>query len=411
MPETSDNRGPGNLQSTHPVQEAQPESIVRRTLDEPAVRTLLDGTAVESRLPRLEHSTGELTRSRQTSALERQAKADRVKAAEDALLGYPAESAQLADVLENFLRLCMAGRMPSEALRHAGRDARPALRTFMEEVAVRAASGMGIAEALEACSSNLPPLLVPALRAWKRNGQRDADLRILTREMRRLGELQQRNTFFQIQSFMERAAKRERKAMGTASTFVARKQVNASRGGVANRSRSAMRWTDLFVSLWRCNVPISEALEASADGCCNNYYRHVLYRAAERTREGVPLSACLAETKLLPLGLIDRLRTGEASGRLDETLEEFARVMEGDAKELGGQHLFMRRILPAILAASAALVFLVGAAFGHPEIGLIGAVIFLPVAFAAWEIVFKQSVSGEPKLGISKREPKGFTKE
>ena len=194
--------------------------------------------------------------------------------------------------------------------------------------------------------------------------------------------------------------------MSAPSTLVAQKRANASRGGIANRSRATMRWTDLFVSLWRCSVPISEALEAAGDGCGNNFYRQLLYRAAERTREGVLLSTCLAETHLLPGGLIDRLRTGEVSGRLDETLEEFARVMEGDAKELGSQHLFMRRILPCLLICSTVIIFMFGAAFGHPEVGLIAALIFVPIAFAAWELVFKQSVAGEPSLGIGKRERK-----
>jgi len=433
MPDASDNRGPGNLQTTpQSVREAAHAPVVRRTLEEPAARSLSERTAAGSRATHLERSPGEITPVRQVSARERQAKIDQSQAVQDALFGYPVESAQLADVLENFSRLCMAGWMPPEALRHAGRDSRPALRRLIEEAAVRAASGMSLADALTSCSSNLPPLLAPALRAWERNGQRDADLRILTREMRRLGELQQRNTFFQIQSFMERAAKRERQSMGLPTSrnrlpspaersegiqregrgvrANSQRRINASRGGIANRSRATMRWTDLFVSLWRCNVPISEALEAAGEGCGNNYYCHVLTRAAERTREGVPLSECLAETRLLSAGLIDRLRTGEASGRMDETLEEFARIMEGDAKELGGQHLFMRRILPVILIVSAMVIFAYCTSLaGNPGICLIGALIFLPVAFAAWELVFKQTVAGEPKLGIGKREPKGWT--
>ena len=168
-----------------------------------------------------------------------------------------------------------------------------------------------------------------------------------------------------------------------------------------------MRWTDLFVSLWRCNVPISEALEAAADGCGNNHHRKVLNRAAERAREGFPLSICLAETRLLPVGLIDRLRTGEASGRLDETLEEYGRILEGDARELGMQSWVMRRLLPVIIAISAVVVYVFGSFFGNQRITLIGAVIFVPVAFAVWEFMFRPSIAGAPDLGIGKRERKG----
>jgi type II secretory pathway component PulF len=336
-------------------------------------------------------------------AASRRSNVENRRRVEDALLGYPVGSVQLADLLEDFSRLCATGWVSSEALRQAGQGARPELRLVIEATALRTAAGAPLSTALAEATATLPALAIPALRAWERNGQRDADLRTLAREMRRLGALEQRNTFFQIGSFIRRASAREQKSMAVRTTRMAEKRIDASRGGIARRSRATMRWTDLFVSLWRCGVPISEALEAAGDGCGNNYYRHVLCRAAERTREGAPLSACLAESRLLPVGLIDRLRTGEVSGRMDETLEEFARVMEGDAKELGGQVLFMRRILPAILIASAVIVFVYCAHVGDQRIALTGALIFLPIAFLVWEMVFRQSIAGAPSLGIGRR--------
>ena len=324
----------------------------------------------------------------------------------DAFLGCPSESTQAADILDDYARLCTAGWMASEALRLTSSTARPRLRAIFDEAAIHVECGFSVAEALASITSSLPPLLLPALRAWERNGQRDADLRILSRELRRLGDLQQRSTFFQIRAIMDWSARRERTQIASTATRQVEKRVGVSRAGIASRSRATMRWTDLFASLWRCNVPISEALEAAGDGCGNSYYRHMLHGAAERTRAGIPLSTCLAETRLLPIGLIDRLRTGEASGRMDEALEEFARVMEGDAKELGAQSLVMRRILPAILVTSAIIIFGFGVALGHPLIGLIAAAIYLPIAFLLWELVFRQSVAGEPNLGIGRREHK-----
>jgi type II secretory pathway component PulF len=406
---TGDQPPPSALRSS-PGEQALPtesqqvgaEAIARRELRDPAVQS--------RELSRAESALEVSARETAEAARRRQARTDRRQFAEDAFLGYPAQTAQLADVLEDFSRLCMAGWSPPEALRHAGRGARPGVRELIEEAAVRAANGVPLSEALASSTEcRVPsgwPLVAPALRAWERNGQRDADLRTLTREMRRLGDLQASTTFLQIRSLMERAASRERKAVAAATTGTAERRINASRGGIARRSHATMRWTDLFVSLWRCNVPISEALEVAGDGCGNNYYRHVLHRAAERTREGVPLSECLAETRLLPIGLTERLRTGELSGRFDETLEEFARVMQGDAAELGGQSRFMRRILPRILVLSAVLVFTYCSFFGNPKIALVGTLIFLPVAFALWEMVFKQSVAGGPNLGIGDRESK-----
>ncbi len=322
---------------------------------------------------------------------------------EDSILGFPVESAQMADLLDDFWRLCRAGTMQSEALRQAASAARPGLRAVIDVAASQVANGMAISEALAASSHNLPPLVAPALRAWERNGQRDEDLKTLMREMRRLGEIEQRNTFLHIQAFIDAASRRERLQIGAREICSARKRINATRGGVGRQCRGTMRWTDLFASLWRCNVPISEALEAAGDGCGNGYYRHVLHRAAERTREGVALSVCLAETRLMPVGLIERLRTGETSGRMDETLDEFARVMEVDAGRLGLQSAFMRRILPAILVCCAVALVMFGATMGSTAIGVIVALIFLPVAFALWKIVFRLSISGEPDLGIGNR--------
>jgi len=326
---------------------------------------------------------------------------------EEAQLGYPCLSDQAAHVTENLLRLCAAGRPAAEALALAASDARPELRGAVERAAARVAEGSSISDALAGTSDVLPPLLVPALRAWELHGQRDADLRTLAGELRRLGAIEQRAAFPQARWWIERTAERVRLASRAGTTLRSRAYVNSSRGGVANRSRATMRWTDLFAALWRCGVPVSEALEIAGDNCGSGHYRDALYRAARRTRAGVPLSECLAETRQLPLGLIDRLRTGETSGRLDVCLEKFARTMEGDARELGGQHLFMRRILPILFLLLAVVIFIYCLYIaGRPEICAIGALAFVPVAFLVWEFVFKQTVRGEPSLGIGCREPK-----
>ena len=332
--------------------------------------------------------------------------APRRRAVEDALVGYPASGAQIAAVLDNFARLCAAGMGPAEALGQAALGARIEFRAALEEAAARSMAGMALSDALDANACRLPPLVVPALRAWERNGQRDADLRVLARELRRLGAVQQRNIWLEIRAVMEWVQRRERLARLGPATRKARVAATSSRGGIARGSRAAMRWTDLFAALWRCNVPISEALEAAAEGCGNSYHRDLLLRAAQQTREGLPLSECFAETRLLSTDLVERIRTGEVSGRLDETLEQFARVQEGDAKELGDQVLFMRRILPLILLCSAGVILLFGAARGRPDLGLIVAAVFLPIAFGAWELIFKISVAGEPNLGIGGRRRK-----
>ena len=192
-------------------------------------------------------------------------------------------------------------------------------------------------------------------------------------------------------------------ARRTSSLKRSMKKIDSSRGGVAQSNYETMHWGVLFACLWRSGVTLSEALEVAGESCKNQYYRMTLLEVAEKTRMGVPLSVAMRGTGLVPVGLLDRIRTGEATGNLDETLDEFSRLMEGDAKELGGQHVFLRRILPFLLIISTLIVAALAFMLSGPTAALRIGIGFCIGASLLWKFIFKLSVSGEDELGVGKQ--------
>jgi type II secretory pathway component PulF len=102
-------------------------------------------------------------------------------------------------------------------------------------------------------------------------------------------------------------------------------------GGTIFRNLSAARWGRSFATLWNAGVPVSTALEVSSRSALNAHYERALRQAAQHTREGQSLSESLRPTQLLPAYLTDILRTGEMSGNLGHSLEQFVRILEDEA--------------------------------------------------------------------------------
>lgn len=101
--------------------------------------------------------------------------------------------------------------------------------------------------------------------------------------------------------------------------------------GTIVRNLAAARWGRSFATLWNAGVPVSNGLEISSRSALNAHYERALQQAALHTREGMSLSASLATTEFLPAYLVDILRTGEFSGSLGTSLEQFVRLLEEEA--------------------------------------------------------------------------------
>ena len=101
--------------------------------------------------------------------------------------------------------------------------------------------------------------------------------------------------------------------------------------GTITRNLSAARWARSFSTLYNSGVPISTALEVSAQSALNARYERALLRAALDTRAGRSLGESLVTTQLLPRHLLQMIATGEMTGNLGICLEQFAAELESEA--------------------------------------------------------------------------------
>ena len=367
-----------------------------------------------------------------------------IRKVEEALFGEPGPHEEFADLCGRWEILYRSGIEPVAALRIASRSAKPELREMCNTVVEQARSGAPLSQAILQIDAVYTSLASPVLAVGERTGRLGVALENLKRETVRLKENEKKfesiNPRFVIPLmicaplpfapfFIENPSlmagyvavsvsasvivwKNWRRIAPRRTPNLKRslKKIGSSRGGVAQRSLQTMHWGALFACLWRSGVPLSEALEVAGESCKNEYYRQTLLGAAEKTRMGIPLSVAMTGTKLLPVGLLERLRTGEATGNYDETLDEFSNLMEGDAKELGIQTFFLKVISLFLIPVSALVIFSIGFVikklFGY-GIGM-GSVVAICACsgvgiYFFWKFLFKMAVNGEDDLGVEKK--------
>ena len=105
-------------------------------------------------------------------------------------------------------------------------------------------------------------------------------------------------------------------------------------------------------------VPILQALEAGTGVMTLTPMRDALATAARGVREGMPLSRALGATGAFPPVMVHLIASGEASGRLDESLERAARQQQNDiATRLAAFAAFFEPVM--ILLMGALVMFIV----------------------------------------------------
>ncbi len=365
-----------------------------------------------------------------------------IRKIEEAIFGEPGPVAQLATLCFRWELLYRGGMNPDEALIQAARGSGQDLRLKCDAIVEQVGAGVPFSEAFWELGVLFPPIARPILAVGERTGRMGKALAHFARETKTLAAQEKRFDYsvfnpgitiplafclpLMIAGFVTESpiialaygafaitgsvfAWKYRWKIGARQYKLlksSRKKLGSSREGIAVRSLQTKRWGAIFASLYRSDVSISEALEIAGESCKNAHYREMLVEAATRTRMGVSLPEALQEAKLVPSELVNRLRTAYLTGNFDSALDDFSRLMEGDAKELGGQHLFMRRILPIVLMLSGFIVgALVGSKFGALDGVLVG-VGFYVLAAILWEFLFQMAVSDEADRGVCKNEEK-----
>ncbi len=142
--------------------------------------------------------------------------------------------------------------------------------------------------------------------------------------------------------------------------------IQAPGRGAVERDTASAAWLRSFAVLWGAGVPISAALETSAELAGNPHYAWMLQTAAEQTRHGKSLSSTLETTKLLPSRLTDFVKTAELTGDLDGLLNAHADYLTDEAKQSAAQWFGLIALVLYALNA-AVILYKLGSVLGCPQ--------------------------------------------
>jgi len=138
--------------------------------------------------------------------------------------------------------------------------------------------------------------------------------------------------------------------------------------GRLERSRNAAQLASTLAILGGSGVPILVALDAAQGVVSNLPMRDALERAARAVQEGAALSRALGASGLFPPVMVHLIASGEASGRLPETLASAARQQQNEVNLRVGA--FAALAEPVLILLMAGVVLVIVLAVLLPILGL-----------------------------------------
>jgi type IV pilus assembly protein PilC len=291
------------------------------------------------------------------------------------LLGDPIPADQVARFFETLATLLHSGMLVSEAMRLAGRAAGGELEKICESASRPVAAGVPLSRALSGSRKRFPPIMLPVLEVAELSGTLESGAQRLAGTFRQFAQFDEKYRYsvfdarlvipiIALQTFAMSLSGSLTAALLHALNVLVQLivlylvgrllfrwvgrwepvryaldmvKLAIPQAGTVARNLAMARWARSFATCWNAGVPISEALEVSSKSALNAYYERALIKAAKRTRSGWTLRDSLAETQLLPAYLLDIIGAGESSGKLGETLDRFAGMLEDEALTKG-QH-------------------------------------------------------------------------
>jgi general secretion pathway protein F len=128
--------------------------------------------------------------------------------------------------------------------------------------------------------------------------------------------------------------------------------MRAPLAGPVLRQLDSARFAATLAILVGSRVPILAAMEAGGGVMTLIPLREALSQATRGVREGMPLSRALGATNAFPPVMVHLIAGGEATGRLDESLERSARQQQADLST---------RLQAAVAVFEPALIVIMGA--------------------------------------------------
>lgn len=127
--------------------------------------------------------------------------------------------------------------------------------------------------------------------------------------------------------------------------------------GRITRGANTARFTRTLSILAGSGVPVLEALRIAGEVMTNIPMREAVGEAADRIREGAPISRALAQKRLFPPMTIHLIASGESSGQLENMLERAAENQERELTTLIGTLLSIME--PVLILVMGILVLLI----------------------------------------------------
>ena len=131
---------------------------------------------------------------------------------------------------------------------------------------------------------------------------------------------------------------------------------------------NAARFAGSLATLVRSDVPLVEALQASAAVTPNRYARERAFLTAARVREGASLRRAMAEADVFPPLLLAIVAAGEQSGKLGHGLERAAQDLEQELDSL--VQALVSLVEPGVLLVMGGIVLLMVLAILMPIVNL-----------------------------------------
>lgn len=133
---------------------------------------------------------------------------------------------------------------------------------------------------------------------------------------------------------------------------------------------NATQCAGTLATLLQSQVPLVEALSASADVVANLHIRARVREATEKVRQGMSLQRAMSEAQVFPPMMIAMVASGEASGHLGRALDHAAREQQRDLD--AWVKAVVALVEPAILVVMGGLVMIMVLAILLPIVSLNG---------------------------------------
>lgn len=142
-------------------------------------------------------------------------------------------------------------------------------------------------------------------------------------------------------------------------------------GGIARKTAIA-RFSRVYGSLVQAGVPVLKALDLSAMATGNSVIESAILRSRAAVERGELLSSALARERIIPATLVEMMRSGEKSGRVDAMLDSAAVYYEQDVEAV--LNMLPALIQPILIVFAGIIVLFIALSVFLPLWGAIGSI-------------------------------------